>query len=134
MKGKSVCIDETMKFSKITDLKKGTDGTVLEIECPCGYHMNIKGKKNDFRLRLGNKDGTELSKDTKIYIFKKEISEEQRILVAALYEQINIPFMFDIILEERDSIIVNVKNPDIDINNVNFTLSVNLLKLIKWEK
>ncbi len=137
-----VCLDETMKIVTTKRISKGDDYSVIEINCPSGYNIIIRGKHNSFdkfkfQIRLTDKDNHELSENSKISIYKKEISEAQTLLAQIIYKNICyneenkeiFEFENDIILQESDYLSVNVKNPNIDIYNVNLILDIELVRL-----
>jgi len=137
-----VCLDETMKIVSTKRHERGKDNSIIEINCPSGYNIIIKGKNRSFEkyklmIRLTDEYKNELSEDSKIYIYKKEISEAQTLLARTLYKNVcykkdreeSFEFEDTILLEESDCLSVNVINPDKDIYYINLVLDVELVRL-----
>jgi len=144
MRFEDVCIDETMRFSTMRSVDKGTDGDVISLICPSGYHIEIKGKNRSFgkyplQIKLVNKDNVELSEDTTVRIFIKMISESLMNVGKFLYKDVcfkegkeGFEFENNILLEESDNLCFRVENSNINIDSYNTKFSIDV-KLIRLE-
>jgi len=137
-----ICLDETMKMVSTKRRARRNDGSVVEINCPSGYNILIKGKgcsfeKYKLQIKITDEYKHELSEDSEIYIYKREISEAQTLLTRTFYRDICykkedkevFEFENNILLKESDCLSIDVKNPDKDIYYVNLILDIELIRL-----